>query len=191
MEKKKMQEPDRIEQQLEELKKNASFKAELTDQHRQIATERKQVADLEVNKFQAMLNALTIGSRALGEQLENMKKAEEPNPLQIQAHEAALGQLQSIMGQAEKAIANNQGAFTALSAMEETLKQKAMEATARARGLEVQESRSVDLASRKAEDASQGDSAKEPIVPPQQRDNASQGPQEGAKPPSEGAIGSP
>ena len=186
-----MQDKDRIEEQLEELKKISTIKAEITTQHSQIAAERKQVAELEIVKFQALHNSLSISVRFLKEQIQSLSKVEEPNQLQIQGHEGALSQIEGMLQQAEKAVNTNQGAFAAFSAMEETLKQKAMEATSRARGLDVHEKRAVDLASRGDGEPPQDDSAKGPIGTPQQRENASQGSQEDTSPPSQGAIGSP
>lgn len=186
-----MQDPERIEEQLEELRRSAGLKAEVSEQHRQIAADRKQQAELEIVKFQALQASLMVGRRALVEQIDMMKKAEEPSAVQIQGHEGALVQLDSIISQADKAVATNQGAFNALSAMEETLKQKAMEATARTRGLEVQQERSVDLASRANGEGAQADSAKEPMATPQQRENASPSSHGDILASSAGALGSP
>lgn len=171
-----MQDPDRIEEQIEELQEKAKLKADLTEQHRQIAEERKQLAELELTKFRALTGALQMAKTILQQTVDKLKQVEEPNMLHIQGHQAAVEQLDGLEDQASKAAATQEGAFNALNAMEETFRKKAVEAVSRDRGLEVQKERAVDLASRGAEEASAGDSAKEPMGTPQERDSASPSP---------------
>jgi len=176
MEKNEMQDSERIKEQVEELQENAKIRADLTEQHRQIVGERKQIAELELHKFRSLTAALGMTKKILQQTIDQLSQAEKPEQIQIQGHEAARIQVEGLEDQASKAAATNEGAFNAFSALEETFRQKVVEAVSRGRGLDVQKERAIDLASRGAEEATGGDSANPPMEPPQERETASQSP---------------
>jgi len=125
----------------------AEVRADVSEAHRKIATERKTLAERELVKFKFLLEIFTMGQSILDQRKKNLVEAEEPpTEVTLEGLDGALKNLEDLERQAQGAINRHEGAFHAFLAFEETLHQEFMTARSRARGLEVQGERAVKVA---------------------------------------------
>lgn len=187
-----MQDAKRVQEQVDEMALRAETKAGVAEDHRKIATERKELAERELTKFRLMHEIFTLGQQVLAQRKEGFANAEEPPSQAVRdGLDEAVKNMAALQEQSKEALLRNEGSFSAFSAFEETLKNEAVAATARVRGLAVQGERAVGVAESRTGPpeeqvlaSSTGfldqleDSAKEPMGAPRQ-----EAPKKGSAPP--------
>lgn len=161
-----MPDADRVREQVEEMKNGAEITASVADRHREIAVERKAIADREVNKMALMLEVFTMGEQALVHRKQQLIEAEEkPAQEALTALDDALANVRVLQKQAQKAITHNEGASMTLDAMAETFAREAQEATGRARSAQARGAKAVEVAERRETPVEpQGAPAPQPVA---------------------------
>jgi len=164
MENNQMQDAGRVQEQMDEMVLRAQMRASVTKDHKKIATDRKAVAERELMKFRFMHEVFTMGEQILIQRRSQLTQADPvPGKAVFDGLEDAIQNLQGLQKQAQDAITRSDGAFQALSAFEQTLEQEAVEATARARGIEAQSQKAIAVAETRPSEASE--TAQEPLEP--------------------------
>ena len=142
-----MQDGTRLREQVDEQKLRAETQAGVAENHRKIATERKEFAERDLAKFRFMMEIFTLGQQVLAQRKQSFETAEEtPSKAVQEGLEEAGKNLVGLQEQAKEGILRQEGSLSALSGLEETLKQEAIMATSRARGLAVSGERAVAVA---------------------------------------------
>ena len=160
MEKNQMQDADRLREQVGEMTLRAEVRAQAANDHKEMVLERRKASQREIHKLRFMLEVFAIGERMIHEKKGQLLGGEEEtDEIVLGALDDAAGNLGELAKQAQQHVSRNEGALSALQAVEESLAQKATEATARARGMAVQGERAVGVAERREQgNALQGSS---------------------------------
>ena len=149
-----MQDAKRIKEQVDETTMKAEVRAAVAEDHRKIAVERRDLAERELAKFRALHESFTVGEQLLLQRRKQLLEQEQPPGIPVlEGIVMAVEQLQGLQKQAQEMVLKHEGAFMAFQAFEETFKQQGIQATSRARGMEVQGERAVDVAERREEAA--------------------------------------
>ena len=142
-----MQDAKKIREQVDEMTLRAEVKATVTQEHRQILVQRKTEIERELTKMKLLHEMFGISQRLLEQRAVQLQQAEQvPSAAVLEGLTAAKIELGRLEGQAKEAVMRHDGAFMALNAMDESLRQEEMQATSRARGLPVQGERLVQMA---------------------------------------------
>jgi hypothetical protein len=167
-----MQNPDRVQEQSQD--NNMVERA-----HHVVTQERKGAAEREFTKFRALNEVLVLAEQSLVTHRTQIVTGQQPPTVYVvEGIDAAIEELRRLQKQTQEFALKNEGALTALTALEETFQQvaaAAVPAPAKARGPKAvpvaapepteSEGDSMDLLNALEED----DSAKEPIEEPRQR----------------------
>ena len=142
-----MQDAKKIQKQVDEMVVRADVKAAVTQNHRQILTERKAETERELTKMKLILEMFGISQKLLDQRTEQFKQAEQQPPAVVfEGLAAAKIEFVRLEQQAREAVMRHDGAFAALNAMDETFRQEEMQATSRVRGLPQQGKKLVQMA---------------------------------------------
>jgi chromosome segregation ATPase len=144
---KQMPDGTRLREQVDEMTVRAEARAAAADEHQQIAAQRMETAERELQKLRLMTEVFAMGERLLLQKKKQILEGETPpTERQLGGLEDAITNVVELAQQAHRYISHNEGALAALNAMQVTLEQKAQEATARARGLTMQAERALGSA---------------------------------------------
>jgi len=185
-----MQDANRIKEQVDEMTLKAEVRAVVAEDHRQIALQRRDAAERELAKFRALRESFTFGEQILLQRRQQLLDQQPPPTAPVlEGLAAAIEQLQGLQKQAQDMVLKHEGAFQAFQAFEETFRQQGIEATSRARGMDVQGDRAVGVAERREEgqEASEtgeetseaGDAAPETAEEPSPEANSAKGADDG------------
>ncbi|UCG16534.1 MAG: hypothetical protein JSV19_00555 [Phycisphaerales bacterium] len=158
-----MQDVKRIQDQVDEIALKAEVRASVAEDHRQIALQRRDTAERELAKFRALHESFTVGEQLLLQRRQQLLAQEQPpGPPVLEGIVGAIEQLQNLQKQAQEMILKHEGAFMAFQAFEETFREQQVQATSRARGMEVQGARAVGVAERREEGEEASEATEEP-----------------------------
>lgn len=125
----------------------AEVKASVTQNHRDLVAQRKVEAERELTKMKLLHEMFGISQKLLEQRVVQLQGAEQPpSAIVFEGLAAAKIEFGNLERQAIEAVMRHDGAFMALNAMDESLRQQEMQATARARGLPVQGEKLVQMA---------------------------------------------
>jgi hypothetical protein len=148
MEKPKMQEAKKIQEQIDSQVQHQEAKAAVMQEQLASVSRNKDMAEQELAKFRVLREGFNIASGVLGQQLVQVQQQESPNPVTVKAFEGAIGRLGDLMTQADVAIAKNEGSFLAFQTMEQQMTAQMQQATARSQMVAQQGAKAVELAAR-------------------------------------------
>jgi hypothetical protein len=157
---KQMPDGNRLREQVDEMTMRAEVSAAVATDHQKIATERQDLANRELQKLRLLVEVFAMGEKVLRQKQKNLlESGETPTELALGGLEDAITNVVGLAQQAQRHISHNEGAVAALQAMEETFRQKAQQATSRARGMDVVGKRAIGVAeSRNLPQTAQGGS---------------------------------
>lgn len=153
-----MQDGNRLREQVSEMTMRAEVRAAVAKDHQKIVVERKIQADREIQKLRLLANVFAMGEQLLRQKKKQLfDEGETPTETELGGLEDAITNVVRLGQEAQRALSHNEGALGALTAMETTFQQQALEATSRARGMETQGQRAIDIAdSRPVSQTAQG-----------------------------------
>jgi len=134
----KMPDETRLREQVDEMTMRAEVGAAVATEHQKIASERQDLANRELQKLRLLVDVFAMGEQVLRQKQKSLLEGDEkPTEIALGGLEDAITNVLGLAKQAQHHISHNEGALAALKAMEETLRQKAQEATSRARGMDM------------------------------------------------------
>ena len=153
-----MPDGNRLREQVDEMALRAEVGAVVAEDHLKIALDRQNLADRELQKLRLLIEVFSMGEQLLRQKQKQVVEGEEtPSEIALGGLEDAITNVVGLAKQAERHISHNEGALAALKAMGDTFRQKAQDATARARGLDVVGKRAIGVAeSRSDPETAQG-----------------------------------
>jgi hypothetical protein len=141
-----MQDAQKIQNQMAGMIQHQENKGVAASDQLTFISGNKRKAEEELAKFQVLREGLKTATAFLTQQREAVAAQEAPNEITLIGFEGALLHLKGLMEQTGTAIAKNEGSFVAFSTMETQLQQTVSQSAARAKGLEVQGAKAVQIA---------------------------------------------
>ena len=142
-----MPDATRLREQVDEMTMRAEVSAAVAKDHQKIAAERQDLANRELQKLRLLVDVFAMGEQILRQKQRSLLEGDEkPTEIALGGLEDAITNVLGLAKQAQRHISHNEGAVAALKAMEETFRQKAQEATSRARGMDVVGKRAIGVA---------------------------------------------
>ena len=154
-----MPDGDRLREQVDDMTLRAEVSAAVAKDHQKITIDRQDLANRELQKLRLLVEVFAMGEQVLRQKQKSLLESDEtPTEIALGGLEDAITNVLGLAKQAQRHISHNEGAVAALKAMEETLRQKAQEATSRARGMDVVGNRAIGVAeSRNPPQTAQGE----------------------------------
>ena len=142
-----MPDGNRLREQVDDMTLRAEVSAAAAQEYQKITIDRQNLANRELQKLRLLADVFAMGEQVLRQKQKSLLESDEkPTEIALGGLEDAIVNVQGLAKQAQRHISHNEGAVAALSAMEETLRQKAQDATSRARGMDVVGKRAIGVA---------------------------------------------
>jgi len=142
-----MPDGNRLREQVDDMTMRAEVSAAVAKDHQKITIDRQNLANRELQKLRLLAGVFAMGEQVLRQKQKSLLEGDEtPNEIALGGLEDAIVNVLGLAKQADRHISHNEGAVAALQAMEETFRQKAQDATSRARGMGVVGKRAIGVA---------------------------------------------
>lgn len=174
-----MQSPERVQEQVREMGAGANDRIDAAKAYRDMTGERKGATERDLTKFRALSEVFGLCEPSLVNHRAQIASGPNPSIYVIEGLDAAIEELRRLQKQTQEFALKNEGAYNALTALEDVFKQAAAQNAARAREVAAVAPRATAVAQSQesgGEDESLGlldsldggdeESAKEPIAEP-------------------------
>lgn len=140
---------ERMREQVEEMRENARVKANVMNSSAERVENFRKAADKEGAKFKFLVQALTQTEQSLLRKQAELRDEDSEINASPEVHEGlelAIEEIRGLMRQSRDNMLRQEGSLKALSMLETSFRQDAIQATSRDRGLAVQGERAAKVA---------------------------------------------